>query len=396
MTKRKPVLVLFIIAAIFYVAAAALLLLASFGVLKGGTVPAFADLNKGILGLFQGEKMLTYIISVAVPAVLFILIPLIVHLVRKQASVTVVLFLGAAVALYIELLYAVYFNTLDLESLLKEFNFQKLIETLSLFVLIGVGALLVGGILEFITFIVDMCIRVKKQPQAVPTAQAMREEPKAEEPAPAPAPAEEVKAEEPAPAEEPEPEPEKVEEHAPEEEPVPEEEEEEEEPEEEKEVEEEKPAPAPKKAPAKKPAPKKEEKKPEPKKEPAKKAPAKKEEPKKAESKKAPAKKPEPKKEEKKPAPRETTTIKKPAARETQTIKKPEVLTNEEGKSFVKAYHVSQRKELKKWQVKGAGSDKAIKLFDTQKEAIEYANQLSANNGAAVRVHSRAGKMRKA
>ena len=46
---------------------------------------------------------------------------------------------------------------------------------------------------------------------------------------------------------------------------------------------------------------------------------------------------------------------------------RPVKMTNEEGKQFVKAYHVSQRKELNKWQVKGAGSEKAIKLFDTQK-----------------------------
>ena len=386
MTKRKPVLVLFIIAAVFYLAALALLLLASFGILKGGAVPAFADLNKGILGLFQGQQMLINIVSIAVTAVLFILIPLIVHLVRKQASVTVVLLLGALVALYTEILYMVYFNSIDLEALVKEADPQKILDKLSLFVLIGVVALGIGGVLELVTFIVDMAIRVRREPQAVPTAQEMREEPKAEEPTPAPAPAEEPKAEEPAPAPAPEEEEEEEEEEpqgfeVAEEEPegfaVAEEEEEE--------------KPAPKKAPAKKPAPKKEEKKPakkpEPKKEPAKKAPAKKEE----------AKKPAARETQtiKKPATRETTTIKKPA-RETQTMKKPEVLTNEEGKQFVKAYHVSQRKELKKWQVKGAGSDKAIKLFDTQKEAIEYANQLSANNGAAVRVHSRAGKMRKA
>ena len=343
---------------------------------KGGSVPAFVDLNKGILGLFQGKQMLTNIVSIAVSAVLFILIPLIVHLVRKQASVTVVLLLGALVALYTEILYMVYLNSIDLEALVKEADPQKILDKLSLFVLIGVVALGIGGVLELVTFIVDMAIRVRREPQAVPTAQEMREEPKAEEPAPAPAPAEEPKAEEPAPAPA----------------PVEEEEEEEEEPQGfEVAEEEEEEKPAPKKAPAKKPAPKKEEKKPakkpEPKKEPAKKAPAKKEEPKKPAARETQT--------IKKPATRETTTIKKPA-RETQTMKKPEVLTNEEGKQFVKAYHVSQRKELKKWQVKGAGSDKAIKLFDTQKEAIEYANQLSANNGAAVRVHSRAGKMRKA
>ena len=385
MTKRKPVLVLFIITALLVVGGAALFALAT--IVNQGTELSvtFLDLNKGILDAFTSEKnMLTNILSVAISALLFVVIPFIVHILRKQHSVTVIMLLGALVALYVELLLVSYVEiklpTLELivkdESLLQELISKGMI------LLIGVGLLALSSVFELITFIVDMAIRVKKAPAPVPTAQEMREEPKAEEPAPAPAPAEE-----PAPVVE---EPVKEEEPAPAEEPEEEEAEEPEEPEEEAEEEEAEEEPEPEEKPAKKPAPKKEEKKPAKKAEP-KKAPAKKEEPK-----KAPAKKAEPKKEEKKPAPRETTTIKKPAARETQTIKKPEVLTNEEGKQFVKAYHVSQRKELKKWQVKGAGSDKAIKLFDTQKEAIEYANQLSANNGAAVRVHSRAGKMRKA
>jgi len=294
--------------------------------------------------------------------------------------VTVILLLGSLIALYVELLVLSYTdNTLLplIENISSKVQSEAEAIQKLLMILIGLGLIGVAGIFELITFIVDMCIRVKREPEAVATAQAVREEPVQEEqPAPAEEPAPEEVKEEPAPA--PVAEPEVVEEpkEEPKEQPqqtvininvvgVQPAEEKKEEPEEEEE-EEEKPA---KKAPAKKPA-KKEEKKPA-----AKKAPAKKEEPKKAS--------------------RETTTIKKPT-RETQTVKKAEILTNEEGKQFAKAYHISQRKELNKWQVKGAGSDKAIKLFDTQKEAIEYANELSAKNGAAVRVHSRAGKMRKA
>ena len=145
------------------------------------------------------------------------------------------------------------------------------------------------------------------------------------------------------------------------------------------EEEEEKPAPskrpaAPakkvKKEPVKKAAPA--PKKAEPKKEEKKATPAKKA---------APAKKAEPAKEE----------PKKEDARKTQTI----LLQNEEGSTYAKAFHVSRRPELNKWQVKATGSDKALKLFNTQKEAIEYAEQLAKNQNVSVRVHSKEGKIRK-
>lgn len=124
--------------------------------------------------------------------------------------------------------------------------------------------------------------------------------------------------------------------------------------------EEEKPAeekPAPKKAPAKKAAPKKEEAKPAPKKEAPKKAEPKKEEPKKAAPKKAESKK-------------------------------------EDDEPKDKIYHISQHPTANKWQVKLQGSDKAIKLFDTQAEAIEYAKALAKSQNGSVRLHSRKGSFR--
>lgn len=78
--------------------------------------------------------------------------------------------------------------------------------------------------------------------------------------------------------------------------------------------------------------------------------------------------------------------------RRTQTI----ILTNEDGESYAKALHVSRRPELNKWQVKATGSDKALKLFDTQKEAIDYAEGVARRQNISVRVHSRGGKIRKA
>ena len=380
MTKRKPVLVLFIITAIILIAGVVLFAIPTLFTTGSDLSVTFADLNGGIINTLTGQRMVGNIVSLALSVVVFVLIPLIVHIKRKQHSVTVLLLLGALVMLYVELLLLSYTEIKAplIEQITKDQAAMQELVKKGLFFVIGLGLISLAGILELVIFIVDMVIRVKREPQAVPTAQEMREEAK-EEPAQVVEP--EAKEEEPAPVvaapnEEPEAEEELKLEEEPEEEELEEEaEEEEEQLAEEAEEAKEEPAPV-KKAPAKKQE---------------KKAPAKKEE------KKAPAKKAASRETTtiKKPASRETTTIKKPA-RETQTMKKAEILTNEEGKQFVKAYHVSQRKELKKWQVKGAGSEKAVKLFDTQKEAIEYANQLAANNGAAVRVHSRAGKMRKA
>ena len=92
--------------------------------------------------------------------------------------------------------------------------------------------------------------------------------------------------------------------------------------------------------------------------------PAKKETVKNAEpSKKPAAKKPEAKKPAPKAAPK--AAEKKPAA------KKEEV-------SF-RTYHLVKRADGK-WEVKYAGGQKAIKLFDTQKEALEYSKKMAENH----------------
>ena len=54
-------------------------------------------------------------------------------------------------------------------------------------------------------------------------------------------------------------------------------------------------------------------------------------------------------------------------------------------------YHVAKRAEDGKWQVKYAGGEKAIKLFDTQKEALEYTKKMAANQGGSVLVHASKG-----
>lgn len=57
-----------------------------------------------------------------------------------------------------------------------------------------------------------------------------------------------------------------------------------------------------------------------------------------------------------------------------------------------RVYHVVKRAEDGKWKVKFAGGEKAIKLFDTQKEAIEYTKKMAANQEGAMLVHNSKGK----
>lgn len=61
-------------------------------------------------------------------------------------------------------------------------------------------------------------------------------------------------------------------------------------------------------------------------------------------------------------------------------------------------YHVTKREnDGREWKVFIQGSDKVIKLFPTQQEALEYATKLAKNknDGSSVRVHGLDGKMRK-
>ena len=53
-------------------------------------------------------------------------------------------------------------------------------------------------------------------------------------------------------------------------------------------------------------------------------------------------------------------------------------------------YHVVKRPDGK-WEVKYAGGQKAIKLFDTQKEAIEYTKVMAENQGGKMLVHNSKG-----
>ena len=109
--------------------------------------------------------------------------------------------------------------------------------------------------------------------------------------------------------------------------------------------------------------------------------------------------------EEKKPAAKKPTAKKTSAKSEVKkaiNAEPKETKTNEPKKPVKEAsakkdtvnyrnYHVVKRSDGK-WEVKYAGGQKAIKLFDTQKEAIEYSNKMAKNQDGVVLVHNSKGK----
>ena len=77
-----------------------------------------------------------------------------------------------------------------------------------------------------------------------------------------------------------------------------------------------------------------------------------------------------------------------------EKVKKTKENESKSSKDTAKNYHVAKRPDGK-WQVKFAGGEKAIKLFDTQAEAIAYAKKLAVNQDASISIHKKDGKMRK-
>ena len=72
-----------------------------------------------------------------------------------------------------------------------------------------------------------------------------------------------------------------------------------------------------------------------------------------------------------------------------------EQVKTEKAKPATKTYHVSKRKSENKWQVKMAGGSKAIKMFITQAEAIDFAKKLAENQEAKVVIHKEDGSFRR-
>lgn len=79
-----------------------------------------------------------------------------------------------------------------------------------------------------------------------------------------------------------------------------------------------------------------------------------------------------------------------------EPITTPEVSEEKTSAPEYRIYHVSKRASDGKWQVKFAKGQRAIKLFKTQAEAIEFAKKLAESQNGSIRVHSVKGKIRKA
>ena len=65
-----------------------------------------------------------------------------------------------------------------------------------------------------------------------------------------------------------------------------------------------------------------------------------------------------------------------------------------DSKKQAKVYHVSQHKDGG-WHVKAAKSEKSLKRFDTQKEALDHAKSVADSQNGSVRLHSKEGRIRK-
>ena len=78
------------------------------------------------------------------------------------------------------------------------------------------------------------------------------------------------------------------------------------------------------------------------------------------------------------------------ASKNKKAVKKPE-----KKDAADRVYHISYRKENRKWQVKAVGDTKALKLFWTQAEAIEYAKSVAGNQEGRIVIHKEDGSFRK-
>ena len=85
----------------------------------------------------------------------------------------------------------------------------------------------------------------------------------------------------------------------------------------------------------------------------------------------------------------------KPKSVPASTPAQDEQKEQKEQKEQAKVYHITKRAADGKWQIKFNKGVKAIKLFDTQAEAIEYAKQLADNQEASIMIHKEDGTFRK-
>lgn len=64
----------------------------------------------------------------------------------------------------------------------------------------------------------------------------------------------------------------------------------------------------------------------------------------------------------------------------------------ERSNAMGKNQHVTPNNGM--WQVKGAGNGKATKLFDTQKDAINYGREIAKNQKSELIIHNAKGRIR--
>ena len=99
-----------------------------------------------------------------------------------------------------------------------------------------------------------------------------------------------------------------------------------------------------------------------------------------------------------KPEEKEEVKETKPSAKKSSSSKpsssKPNT-SKPDDSTTAKVYHISKRKEDGKWQVKAEGATKALKLFMTQTEAIEYAKKVAGNQEGRIVIHKEGGGFRK-
>lgn len=94
-------------------------------------------------------------------------------------------------------------------------------------------------------------------------------------------------------------------------------------------------------------------------------------------------------KEEEKPAPAKKVAPKKSEEGEKKESPKKPAGEKKDAPAY-RTYHLVKRDDGK-WEVKFAGGQKAIKLFNTQKEAVEYAKVLAENQGGTYLIHNSKG-----
>lgn len=93
--------------------------------------------------------------------------------------------------------------------------------------------------------------------------------------------------------------------------------------------------------------------------------------------------------EEEKPAPAKNAAPKKSEEGEKKESPKKPAGEKKDAPAY-RTYHLVKRDDGK-WEVKFAGGQKAIKLFNTQKEAVEYAKVLAENQGGTYLIHNSKG-----